>query len=680
MQTKNEKEQISSISFILLNSIIPDISQLKTILKPDYNHGLCGSINLGNTCYMNSSIACLQNCTELTTFFLTKIFKKHKNGSNKNGLNGKLADEWYELLDDYWKSNKQYGNPKKVKNLVAKKYKKFEDYEQQDANEFIIIFLELLSEDLNNIKKSKYLEIDIQKDNETDIQCAKRFWDFHYSRNNSIIVDLFCGLNKSKITCPICNFKSITYIPFISLNLLIPNFEKLKMIRYNNFIFIDISIYYIPKYALTKIYKINIRIIKNSSYKDILQLIKLKNENFPFNIDENNTDIIEVKNRKIENILNLENICDTDNYNNSIKFFIEKDIYKYNKNKKMIYIPIYIKFGKQYSSFPRAIYVYEGMSYYELKIKLYILIRKFFLAPKNLDEIKGFEISKKLKSINVDHNYTTLPDLPSLIEEEFEIYNSKNNIEFPYQILIQKNFLSEDESSIIFDGKKDFFDNLSLYDINSNDSIIDLLTFNLKNFYVILVLNLLEENKKIRKSIVETIDKCIVLNFDDYCEQNFLDENSTKITLDDCFNLYTMEENLESGNEYFCKNCKNNVNAKKKLDFFYLPKILCICISRFQKRGDHFSKNEQYVEFPVINLNMNKYIVYKDENSDKNYIYDVFAVSQHYGSRHQGHYTAICKNYDGNWYSYDDENCYKTEEKKVCTKNAYVIFYRRRDW
>ena len=120
MQSKNEISEKNSIPFIS-KKINIDITQLKSILSPNNNHGLCGSDNLGNTCYMNSSIACLSNCLELTTFFLTKEFKNYKNTSNSNGLNGKLAQEWYSLLKDYWKSNKRHGNPKNIKNLVAKK-------------------------------------------------------------------------------------------------------------------------------------------------------------------------------------------------------------------------------------------------------------------------------------------------------------------------------------------------------------------------------------------------------------------------------------------------------------------------------------------------------------------------------------------------------------------------------
>ena len=143
MQKKNETNEKNPMSFIQ-KKIPIDITQLKTILNPNNNHGVCGSINLGNTCYMNSSIACLSNCTELTTFFLSKEYKTFKNTSNKNGLNGKLAEEWYSLLKDYWKTNKTHGNPKNIKNLVAKKDKKFEGYEQHSY----------LEEDLSSPRKT----------------------------------------------------------------------------------------------------------------------------------------------------------------------------------------------------------------------------------------------------------------------------------------------------------------------------------------------------------------------------------------------------------------------------------------------------------------------------------------------------------------------------------------------
>ena len=92
---------------------IINLENFKNRLNFNLNHGVCGSVNLGNTCFMNSSIACLSNCSELTSYFLERIFENDINKKNVDGSQGHLAIEWYNLLCDYWLSNASYGNPKK---------------------------------------------------------------------------------------------------------------------------------------------------------------------------------------------------------------------------------------------------------------------------------------------------------------------------------------------------------------------------------------------------------------------------------------------------------------------------------------------------------------------------------------------------------------------------------------
>ena len=106
---------------------LEDLIELLSQEKKKINHGLCGSINLGNTCYLNSSIACLSNCYELTYYFLSKKFKKDINKSNKEGTKGNLAIEWYELLKEYWKSKKSKGNPSDIKKIIGNKVKILKD-------------------------------------------------------------------------------------------------------------------------------------------------------------------------------------------------------------------------------------------------------------------------------------------------------------------------------------------------------------------------------------------------------------------------------------------------------------------------------------------------------------------------------------------------------------------------
>lgn len=66
--------------------------------------------------------------------------------------------------------------------------------------------------------------------------------------------------------------------------------------------------------------------------------------------------------------------------------------------------------------------------------------------------------------------------------------------------------------------------------------------------------------------------------------------------------------------------------------------------------------------------------------SARPYVYDLIAVSNHYGAMGVGHYTAYAKNkLNGKWYYFDDSNVSLASEDQIVTKAAYVLFYQRRD-
>lgn len=53
------------------------------------------------------------------------------------------------------------------------------------------------------------------------------------------------------------------------------------------------------------------------------------------------------------------------------------------------------------------------------------------------------------------------------------------------------------------------------------------------------------------------------------------------------------------------------------------------------------------------NLNMSEYVV---GPSDQPEMFSLYAVSNHYGTMHGGHYTAFCRNvYNRRWYKFDDQ-------------------------
>ena len=151
------------------------------------------------------------------------------------------------------------------------------------------------------------------------------------------------------------------------------------------------------------------------------------------------------------------------------------------------------------------------------------------------------------------------------------------------------------------------------------------------------------------------------------------EEDDGKMTLAKCLKKFCKEEQLEEGDEWYCSKCKKHVLAKKKMEFFYLPKILIICFKRFVKDSYRWEKNEDEVDFPINDMDMKDFVIGPDKEHSK---YDLFAVSQHYGSTGFGHYTAVCKN-NGQWFSYNDSSCHETSENDALSSAAYVLFYRR---
>ncbi|KAK9368084.1 hypothetical protein V1509DRAFT_579583 [Lipomyces kononenkoae] len=191
--------------------------------------GTTGLSNLGNTCYMNSALQCLTHVEELTKYFLMDEYKAELNPHNPLGMDGKVATAYGHLIHNIFGNANTTASfvPREIKGVIGRYGPMFSGYGQHDSQEFLAFLLDGLHEDLNRILKKPYTEKpelpdDQVSSKEAVVELANKCWELHRMRNDSVIQDLFAGMYKSTLICPVCNKVSITFDPFMDLTLPLP--------------------------------------------------------------------------------------------------------------------------------------------------------------------------------------------------------------------------------------------------------------------------------------------------------------------------------------------------------------------------------------------------------------------------------------------------------------------------
>ncbi len=180
--------------------------------------GVVGFRNLGNTCFLNSSLQCLSATIPLTDYFLAYQYKQEINQNNPLGTGGKLVVEYAELVKSIWLGNNSVVRPQAFKNQLERFAPQFRGFRQHDSQEFLAYLLDGIHEDLNRIEKKPYIE-DRDCDGTNDEQDAIEAWKNYLRRDKSLIVDIFQGQMRSKLQCLKCGHSNIRFEPFMYLSL-----------------------------------------------------------------------------------------------------------------------------------------------------------------------------------------------------------------------------------------------------------------------------------------------------------------------------------------------------------------------------------------------------------------------------------------------------------------------------
>ncbi len=153
--------------------------------------------------------------------------------------------------------------------------------------------------------------------------------------------------------------------------------------------------------------------------------------------------------------------------------------------------------------------------------------------------------------------------------------------------------------------------------------------------------------------------------------QTSIFQEKRKLSLDNCFEEYFKEEFFSGDNQIYCNTCKQKSNAKNKNTIYKAPEVLILIINR--GKGNIFKCD---LDFP-LDLDISKYV----ENNSSPKRYDLIGIISHLGkSDMDGHFIALCKHFDDNWYMFNDaivSNISQNNIRKIGT--PYILFYQNKD-
>lgn len=186
-----------------------------------------GLLNLGNTCYLNSTLQCLMHIPDLQEYFIgsqPSVYEKQsKYFPNRSNVMKEFADQFNKLmlvLND--KSDNRPIHPMSFRRILSVFKPVFKTSQQQDAHECMILILDKLHESL---KMQVAINITGNIITTTDERKKYAFEQYKlYLSNNgySEINKIFYGQFESTITCEKCNNTTFNYDPYCSLEIEIP--------------------------------------------------------------------------------------------------------------------------------------------------------------------------------------------------------------------------------------------------------------------------------------------------------------------------------------------------------------------------------------------------------------------------------------------------------------------------
>ncbi|VDM00762.1 unnamed protein product [Schistocephalus solidus] len=186
-----------------------------------------GLVNMGNTCYMNSTIQALLHTFNLREFFIK--FDPRQRPCKKSGISRLFS----HLMRNLCRGETAAISPSELKKGFGRLYPMFATSEQQDSHEFLMLLLDSLHEDLNRAKSNKMPFVQASSTADSSSVDSKTLAQESWKRNRAVddseILDWFNGQLRSTVRCETCKHCSHTFDEFMYLSVSVQATKSLEL-------------------------------------------------------------------------------------------------------------------------------------------------------------------------------------------------------------------------------------------------------------------------------------------------------------------------------------------------------------------------------------------------------------------------------------------------------------------
>ncbi|XP_061761300.1 ubiquitin carboxyl-terminal hydrolase 31 isoform X2 [Nerophis ophidion] len=659
-----------------------DDGDLGVFLSGERVPGVAGLKNHGNTCFMNAILQCLSNTELFAEFLVLEQYKKEgldEDRPKTNGVHlqkkgpaakGEVTEQLSGLVRALWTFEYTPQHSREFKNAVSKNATQFKGNAQHDAQEFLLWLLDRVHEDLDTVNPIGRLSL--KPPIEEDDQHAEG--PSPPLSAGSFVQELFQAQYRSSLTCPHCQKQSNTFDPFLCISLPIPLPHTRPLY---------VTVVYQGKYS--HCLRIGVAVPLNSAVYRLRDAVSrsTKMAMDQFILTEMYYDGFH------------RSFCDDDD---DLDIIQESD----------------------------SIFAFETPEMF--KLESLRTKRGSLLANLNHNNLKYGTENSRTSSFMQGAGTPLASPIKNLAPEKMILLvcnractgHQAKRFGLPFVLYMERTATWDALQKEILEKMRHLL-RPGVY--------IQVGPFSLRVVGVVGITYLLPQDERplCHPTVERAYKSCgqggpphvkIVVEWDketkDYLfghteEEYIPDAESVYLyreqhhqpqacTLAQCFQLYTKEEQLAPDDAWRCPHCKQLQQGRIKLSLWTLPDVLILHLKRFRQEGDRRVKMQNLVQFPLMGMDMAPHVVKRSQSSwslpshwspwrrpyglgrnPDDFLYDLYAVCNHHGSMHGGHYTAYCKNsVDGQWYCFDDSEVSPVADDDVSQQTAYILFYQRR--